>query len=726
MKKSLSFLLIVITSFTVVLLCTACYSPGSGGLLFSETEGGYMVTGFSGKERFYKNFTVDIPSQYDGKPVVAISDAAFIGYTSLVSVTIPDTVTRIGSGAFTGCVLLPEIDIPDSVTYIGEDAFAGCLILEKIELPESLEYIGDTAFKMCPILEEICIPDSVTHIGINAFDQCDALAYKEYENGCYLGNEQNPYAALIKIKDIAVDSFIIHSGAKAVQSGLLNSCGSLTSLTFEGNVPYYPYAELPDLYTVTVKSGTIRDRAFEGCKELTNIVIGDSVERIGSFAFLACEAMENVTLPISLQSIGKDAFGRDGDNQPQWIQNVYYTGTVEDWCRIQFETEASNPLNHIAYMYIGGELLTELTIPDFMTDIAGNVFSGCRSLKRVVIPSSVTVIGDRAFNQCLSLENVEIPDTVTTVGCAAFFNCALKTVKIPDSVTNIGDSAFYFCDDLTCVEIPDSVTSVGDAAFFGCRSLAGIVIPDSVTYLGYEAFSGCSSLESVRLGNGITEIPILAFHDCSALTSIELGDAVTSIEDRAFESCSALVNFEIPETLVYVGADAFEECSALQITQYKNVRYFGNANNPYHILLQIIDKETRTCEIHQDTKVIASGAFEDWKWMISSIVLPDGVVGIGRHAFSDCENLASINIPKTVMRIGEYAFEDCKTLKEIVIPVSVTRIGRGAFEGCEELTICCEAEAWPNTGDWEYNQTYGWHSSMNPDKRPIVWGYTEE
>ena len=175
MKKWLSLILIVITLLAVIFFCIACYSPKNGGLLFTEVEGGYQVTGISLWNRLYKNFTVDIPSQYNGKPVVAISDGAFMGYTSLISVKIPDTVKKIGAQAFFGCVLLANVDIPDSVTHIGYGAFYGCRELTSINIPDSVTHIDTWTFLDCDSLTSINIPDSVTHIGTWAFDSCDYL-----------------------------------------------------------------------------------------------------------------------------------------------------------------------------------------------------------------------------------------------------------------------------------------------------------------------------------------------------------------------------------------------------------------------------------------------------------------------------------------------------------------------------------------------------------------------
>ena len=99
-----------------------------------------------------------------------------------------------------------------------------------------------------------------------------------------------------------------------------------------------------------------------------------------------------------------------------------------------------------------------------------------------------------------------IPDSVTSIGENAFSGCySLTSITIPDSVTSIGDSAFSWCDSLTSVTIGSGVTSIGDSAFFYCNSLTSITIPDSVTIIGARAFSCCLSLTSIHYGGTIQQ-----------------------------------------------------------------------------------------------------------------------------------------------------------------------------------------------------------------------------
>ena len=123
-----------------------------------------------------------IPSKFGDIPVTSIGDWAFMGCTSLKSITIPDGVTSIGMSAFAACVSLTSITIPDSVTSIGNGAFQTCSSLTSITIPVSVTSIGGCTFMGCTSLKSITIPDNVTSIGIGAFVGCSSLTSLRVEN----------------------------------------------------------------------------------------------------------------------------------------------------------------------------------------------------------------------------------------------------------------------------------------------------------------------------------------------------------------------------------------------------------------------------------------------------------------------------------------------------------------------------------------------------------------
>ena len=289
--------------------------------------------------------------------------------------------------------------------------------------------------------------------------------------------------------------------------------------------------------------------------------------------------------------------------------------------------------------------------------IGNSAFGLCSSLTNINIPNSVTNIGNEAFEWCSSLTKINIPNGVTYIGDNAFFDCrSLTKINIPNSVINIGVAAFNACESLTNINIPNSVTSIGAGAFRGCISLANINIPDGVTSIGDWAFNACESLTSIIIPDSVTSIGAGAFDSCDSLKSINIPDGVTSIENDAFSNCFGLKSIYIPKSVISIGTGAFFRCWTLR-----------NINIPNSITS------------------IEEGAFS-YCYSLTSINIPDSVTTIGDFAFSGCDSLTSINIPNGVTNIGHSTFSECKSLTNINIPDSVTSIGDFAFSGCDSLT----------------------------------------
>jgi len=145
------------------------------------------------------------------------------------------------------------------------------------------------------------------------------------------------------------------------------------------------------------------------------------------------------------------------------------------WCGIKFENAEANPLCDAHHLYLNGNEIKDLVIPNSVTSIGSDTFHGCSGLTSVTIHNSVTEIGHGAFNSCSGITSVVIPNSVTWIGIWAFWSCSgLTSVTIGNSVTSIGEKAFYGCSGLTSVTIPNSVTFIGQQAFAGCTDLGNI------------------------------------------------------------------------------------------------------------------------------------------------------------------------------------------------------------------------------------------------------------
>ena len=547
------------------------------GLQYIKTanQDGYVLCGIGTSEES----SIIVPSKYKGLPVVEVAEQAFISNKYIISVIIPNSVTKIGKGAFENCssltsITLPfvgeslegtgnthfgyifgassysynddyvpsslkeviitgcssidsdafyncysltSIVIPNSVTSIGDYAFSGCSLLTSITIPNSVTSLGDSAFSGCSSLTSVVIPDTVTSIGYQAFRGCSSLTSIEIPNSVTSIGEWAFYYCS-KLTSVTIGNSVTSIGDYAFEN-----CRKLTSV------------EIPDSVT------SIGNNAFYNCSSLTSVVIPNSVTSIGSSAFEGCSKLTSIVLPNSITSIGSSAF--EGCSKLTNIivddNNVYYKSIDGNLYSKDGKT---------LIQYAIGKTGTSFTIPNSVTSIGDFAFEYCSSLTSIVIPNSVTSICERAFYNCTAEIKWGDAPSITEIGYSAFYGYKGTSITIPNSVTSIGDSAFGGCSSLTSVVIPNSVTSIGDSAFEYCSSLTSIVIPNSVTSIDEEAFYNCFSLIYVTIGNSVTSIGEDAFRDCSKLTSIVIPNSVTSIGEDAFRGCSKLTSVTFNDT----------------------------------------------------------------------------------------------------------------------------------------------------------------------------------
>lgn len=328
----------------------------------------------------------------------------------------------------------------------------------------------------------------------------------------------------------------------------------------------------------------------------------------------------------------------------------------------------------------------------YKEDGDGIIITGCDNTNdaEIVIPEridgkKVTEIGESAFYQLSNIKSVHIPDGVKSIGSSAFAFCtSLTDIRIPESVTEIGGYAFTqtpwqeeqfkqngglaivnhiliaaeegISGDVT---IPDGVTGIGEDLFYNCSGLTGINIPKSVTSIGKSSFTQCENLTDLHLPDNITEIGPDAFAFCSGLTGITIPDGVTSIGEGAFWGCG-LTDVRIPQSVAGIGGQAF-------------------GYTPW--MDEQLEQNDGMVIINQNLIYADDGYFSDY-----TVVIPDGVISIGRMAFNECSDMTEIRIPESVTEIGPHAFTWCSSLEHIDIPDGVTRIGTSAFYGCSGLT----------------------------------------
>ena len=628
----------------------------------------------------------------------------------IVSVTLPESLTEIEDSAFEHCYTLKEVYNNSSLNitagsyghgYVAEYAakvytpedqdsafdengfaidlngvlrgYNGSAI--DIVIPDTVTSIADYAFYGRNDIISVTIPTGVTSIGSSAFYGCSNLKSVTFAEGSQLTSIG--YYAFYNCSSLT--SIDIPAGVTSIGSYAFYGCISLTSIDIPAGVT------------------SIGSYAFSGCSSLTSIEIPAGVTSIGERAFSGCSSLTSIEIPAGVTSIGSYAFSGCSN-----LNKVYYAGSIENWFNIEFKSSTSNPLNNGADLYIGGELVTAVVVPESITTI-GYQLIGCTSLTSIAIHSGVTSIGSGAFSGCSNLESVTFGEgsQLTSIGSSAFRDCSsLKSIEIPAGVTSIGNYAFDGCSSLTGVSFAEGsqLTSIGEGAFEDCHSLTSIEIPAEVTSIEDSAFYECSNLESVTFAEGsqLTDIGSSAFRYCSSLKSIEIPAGVTELSDGSYGSgvftgCSSLENVSFAEgsQLTSIGIEAFWECSSLKSIEIPaGVISIGNMafshTCPKNVYISDIEA---WCNIEFEDSV--SNPLSDplyyggVLWLNGEIVfelnIPGTVEKICDYAFYNAERVKQVVIEEGVTEIGNYAFYSMYRLESVTIPSTVTKIGSYAF-----------------------------------------------
>ncbi|MBO5262094.1 MAG: leucine-rich repeat domain-containing protein [Clostridia bacterium] len=351
--------------------------------------------------------------------VVGIAENAFQFCEKLEEIEIPSYITSVGSGAFSDCASLKtvkfgegsrlteidthlfaycegltDINLPKGITQIGNYAFYGCTSLKDIKLPNGLTTINSSAFNGCTYLTNVEMPSTVASIASSVFENCESLSYNEYENGLYLGNQENPYAVLIKAKDKGISSCTINEGTRVI----------------------YEYA-------------------FSGCKNMTSVTVPLSVVSICRYAFDACSCVT-----LYAEASDEKSSGWYGEWNPYDYPVVWNCKNND----VAANGSIYTVIDGIRYSICDGRAIVEVqpasveaaNVPEYIT------------YKGTSYP--VKEIANYAFNCCDKLTSVTVPSGVEAIGVYAFQSCtALTSIVIPSSVTNIYSYAFLGCDSLT-------------------------------------------------------------------------------------------------------------------------------------------------------------------------------------------------------------------------------------------------------------------------------------
>ena len=299
---------------------------------------------------------------------------AFLGCSSLTSLTFPSSLQSIGNSAFYGCNSLTSLTLPSSLQSIGNSAFCDCSSLTSLTLPSSLQSIGGGAFWGCSSLISLTLPSSLQSIGYRAFEGCSSLTSLTFPSS---------------------------SSLQSIGDSAFSCCNSLTSLTLPSSLQ------------------SIGDSAFSYCNSLTSLTLLSSLQSIGGCAFIGCTSLRSVICNQFYKVIGQMLLSSDG------TQVIAYWGENSEVTI----PEGVQSIGDSAFSYC--KSLSSLTLPSSLQSIGDRAFFGCNSLSSLTLPSSLQSIGDYAFGWCSSLTSLTLPSSLQSIGDSAFHCSSLTSLYIP-------------------------------------------------------------------------------------------------------------------------------------------------------------------------------------------------------------------------------------------------------------------------------------------------------
>lgn len=536
----------------------------------------------------------------EGAEPESVSDFAFANCDSLETITLPNSIKRIGRGAFQYCDTLQSIILPNVIDSINDGTFRECKSLESIVIPQSVKGIRSNAFFKCITLQKVELSSGLIEIQPFAFYRCEKL------------EDINLPSTLTSIGHDCfhrtnISSITIPEGVTTLDYSTFRKCHSLKSVKLPASLTKIsnpithnyqvddpdPNLEYGDHYIFEHSSG-----AFYDCINLETVDFGQAaITEIDYYSFSSCPKLEAVDLSATkLTHISDYAFGGDS------LRIIKFPTTLES----------------IGIGAFSGTKVEELVFPANLKTIENEAFTGCQKIRSVDLSAtSLTTIGSWFSSD--SLRTVKLPETVTTLANYAFSSCPIESINLPASLINIGEHALSR-SEITNLVIPDNVTTIGNNAFIN-GSFDQVTIPQSVTSIGAAAFKyarikntlNITPSDNLQLGESALQCSSSGWYDSYHLTNVYWNSTTQFPKDK-FGSIDYLY---LPENGKVSNKEGIGYIFYNGITDHIVINYTNNSNiYSYRLNNAIKTKEvTYTRNFNQ-----TSGYGEAAGWQ--TIVLP--------------------------------------------------------------------------------------------------------
>jgi len=570
--------------------------------------------------------------------------ACFEDSKQLEHIVLPADLKEIESYSFENFENLKNLDIPDGVTYIGLGVFKNCTSLTELVLPKGVTSIYAYVFEGCSGLTSLNVKGSITSIGVRAFYGCYDLENLVFDNLNYLTTIRSlaffgcPMSELHLTESVTkIESLALPTSLDKLTLPFLGETISqpATKDVLENFVPYF-------VNELTILGGEITSNAFtEGFPYIKKLTLGENVSQIGLKAFNGITNLEEVNFKnFKNISIGSDVFlGCDKINKV----NIE---SVENWLNLHFGSFYSNPTYYSKNLYLQGELLTDVVVPESVVEFKPYAFINCETITSITLSDNFVGNDGSAIQGCVNLEfnqygNLYYMGSQNNDYLAVVRPTALDhdNITLHKGTKLIMTMAFNNIQTYSYVDISDLETwfnlnlegclSYGNTPFKATTKMylkgveiTEINIPESVETI-YEGFlTNVTTIQKVVLSEGVKYINSNAFNGASGLTELHLPATIETINTNAFANT---VNIE----KVYIASQ----------NDWLEIGFADRYANPFGA--------SRNASFYLGDSVLLE------------FTVPEGVQTIKQYAFTDVNNLDKINIPNSVNTYEKYAFYGC-------------------------------------------------------------------
>ena len=392
---------------------------------------------------------------------------------------------------------------------------------------------------------------------------------------------------------------------------------------------------------------------YLGDSLLEDIVIPEGVTEIKNYAFIGGDSIKSIRLPSSLKRIGQQA-----------IRGNVYVDSVDAWVNLiansqcDFTVYIGNNTN----LYINGELLVDLVIPESVTELPYGAFMFFDSIESVSFHKKFIKADQRAFTFSNNLKNVYVPDLETWLRLSADI-CLLNNF----------DTIYIDNEPVVNLVIPDNIDKMPSRAFYNYEKLESVSFSNPKLVFDMNWASGCTNLKSMyvdsydtwmsrdfdQYGDSILKNIECLYIDGEPVIDYVISEGETRISDYAFYGYKGIKSITLPAGIEYIGVGAFSK---------------SGLENVYVDSLEVwfdICRKNATLNDYFGTTGIPLGCAKNFSIGGEppvDLVIPETITDIPDLAFWNVKSLRSVTLHKGITNVSSNAFLDCTNLREICVP----------------------------------------------------------